>query len=631
MLVELPVELIGLIISFLSTVRDKIRLRCVSRKLRSICETPSLWRKFEWPCHEDRDCEELCLQSVLQSCGEHVQLLSFPDHVPPSKLMKLLDHCRNVIQLDIPTTELDLEQVRSVLDNMKELQKLDTKWNRETWRLLTLTFNTNLKELTVRVKMYVLGGNLSVHEGNDPFIVPMYSWVKEWMGNGFVPQNINFVTSDVDSHSASEMLRVWSILNCNSPPGHHGFLRLYYNKKYLDLFPNIPEIQIEFGQTAVLPIAKLSDFGVLGVYNLSVFLTSCMYGGETWYKAVCMDNSVEFDLKLKFVSPPSLNYVVDFDLSGRGCLRSGHLEQLAIACPNLRRLGLHSNRWCLTSLQGLQSIASYCNNLQQLNLSGISVSVDDKVQFWNILSSMRLTHLAVDIYVTEPSTADEKEKMIKLYQKLVTLIAIELNCLDRNWDLLEEWSILVDHIPFLESCYIILIESIGMQGVFTTCKKLKYLTCNRASGEMPLTANCYSLQELCFHSETIDIPESFMSTISAHGGLVHVVLDVNSVTSKGITVLIMNSPNLLTFHIYVKCIEGLDQENLQLTLKETFRKRKLFTMGGYKLEKERYYEYEQRTNLLSFWNCSFYGGMGGCSVPVETDILTTADFDTKRF
>ena len=72
MLVELPVELIGLIISFLSTVRDKIRLRCASRKLRSICETPSLWRKFEWPCYEDRDCEELCLQSVLQSYGEHV-------------------------------------------------------------------------------------------------------------------------------------------------------------------------------------------------------------------------------------------------------------------------------------------------------------------------------------------------------------------------------------------------------------------------------------------------------------------------------------------------------------------------------------------------------------------------------
>ena len=147
---------------------------------------------------------------------------------------------------------------------------------------------------------------------------------------------------------------------------------------------------------------------------------------------------------------------------------------------------------------------------------------------------MRLTHLAVDIHITEPSTADEKDKMIKLYQKLVTRIAIELHCLDWYWDHLEYngWSILVVHVPFPESCFILCIEPIGMQGVFNTCKNLKYLTCQHARGEMFLTANCYSLQELCFHSETIEI---FMSTISAHGGLVHVVLDVNSVTSEGIS------------------------------------------------------------------------------------------------
>ena len=76
--------------------------------------------------------------------------------------------------------------------------------------------------------------------------------------------------------------------------------------------------------------------------------------------------------ELRFVSPPSLNCVVDFDLSGCGCLLSGHLEQVTIACPNLRRLGLQSNSRCLTRLRGLQSIASYCNNLQGLNLIGIS-------------------------------------------------------------------------------------------------------------------------------------------------------------------------------------------------------------------------------------------------------------------
>ena len=42
-----------------------------------------------------------------------------------------------------------------------------------------------------------------------------------------------------------------------------------------------------------------------------------------------------------------------------------------------------------------------------------------------------------------------------------------------------------------------------------------------------------------------------MNTISANGELVHVVLCVRSVTSEGVTVLIKNSPNLLTLHVHI--------------------------------------------------------------------------------
>ena len=68
-------------------------------------------------------------------------------------------------------------------------------------------------------------------------------------------------------------------LNCNSPPAHHGFLKFYYNIRSFDLFPNIPEFQIEFGQTTVVPIAKTSDFGVFGLDGEFpwVFLTSYYY------------------------------------------------------------------------------------------------------------------------------------------------------------------------------------------------------------------------------------------------------------------------------------------------------------------------------------------------------------------
>ena len=197
-------------------------------------------------------------------------------------------------------------------------------------------------------------------------------------------------------------------LNRNSPPAHHGFLKFYYNIRSFDLFPNIPEFQIEFGQTAVVPIAKTSDFGVLSLDGEFpwVFLTSCMYGGEIVYKAASMESGEkELIIKFgKFVSPSSFNYVFDFDLSCCHCLLSGHLEQLAIACRNLRRLNLQSGKKCRTNLQGLQSIASYCSNLQGLNLIGIP-EVEDKVQFWEMLSGMGLTHLALELCLTEPSTA----------------------------------------------------------------------------------------------------------------------------------------------------------------------------------------------------------------------------------
>ena len=60
------------------------------------------------------------------------------------------------------------------------------------------------------------------------------------------------------------------------------------------------------------------------------------------------------------------------------------------------------------------------------------------------------------------------------------------------------------------------------------------------------TAYYNSLQQLCILSEQTDLDDNFMDTVSAHGGLIHVAFLVSSMTSKGITTLIKNTPNLLT-------------------------------------------------------------------------------------
>ena len=72
-----------------------------------------------------------------------------------------------------------------------------------------------------------------------------------------------------------------------------------------------------------------------------------------------------------------------------------------------------------------------------------------------------------------------------------------------------------------------------------------------------------------------------METVSAHGGLVHMVLIVWSVSNVGISSLVRNSPNLLTCLIYTNQFitdDYVNQDtikNLKEGLQQKFSGRKL--------------------------------------------------------
>ena len=80
-----------------------------------------------------------------------------------------------------------------------------------------------------------------------------------------------------------------------------------------------------------------------------------------------------------------------------------------------------------------------------------------------------------------------------------------------------------------------------------------------------------------------------MQSVSAHGGLVHVVVCAGSVSGDDITALIKCSPNLMTCHIYVSKIRNTGIIQLTITsftsvLKQwKFSDRKLFTHGSFEL------------------------------------------------
>ena len=119
-----------------------------------------------------------------------------------------------------------------------------------------------------------------------------------------------------------------------------------------------------------------------------------------------------------------------------------------------------------------------------------------------------------------------------------------------------------------------------------------------------------------------------MSTISAHGGLVHVVLCVKSVTSEGVTVLVRNSPNLLTFHICIDKLGNIDKDNLEATLKE---KLKLLTMGSYELVQGIHLKgSEHNTNLLSLWTTPFSFNVTIRNFTSINDTLSTDELDNHH-
>ena len=364
-LLSLPVELLVYIISFLPTVRDKVKLRYVSRRLQVVSETPSLWSEFVWPLYDRR--EE---HSVLRDCGEYIKRLVFPDHVITSTLVKMLSYCNNVTELRLPPgSKLSCKQLE-ILQSMEQLEKLEVLLSSDFKPLLQIG---RLKELTVHAE----------EKETQLFCMPC---VEEWVAKGFISYNLNIVVHtynlNIVEHEFVEQLQKsflesWRQWNSTIPVGHTAYLKLYNtgnNRSPLNFFPIFPTVQLEFSQTATLPFVKTSSFGVLGLEGDLVLLTDTVHDGRTAVKAKIMTPD-EFNHILIILnsSVKSLNFVTDFDFIQCQFLHSGHLEQLAIACPNIQRLNLGGNTECLDSLQGLRMIAHCCVDLCGLNLRGIAL------------------------------------------------------------------------------------------------------------------------------------------------------------------------------------------------------------------------------------------------------------------
>ena len=316
-LLSLPIELLVHILSFLTSARDKVKLRYVSRRLRSVTDTPSLWREFMWPYYYGSD--EGSVNNLLKVCGQHVKRLSFPHHVTPSNFVEILKskYCNGVVDLHLPTTKLNPKQLEATVLHMRQLQRMDVLWDNNLKQLLRL----DLKELTVRVKL-----NQSSLSDASEFCRSTSSWVQYWASKRFVPSNLNLVVVELQYIYPSlvmmedALLTEWYKIKSSSPVGHTGCLKLYSTfKKTLAMnFASVlPMFQLVYGQSSSLSFVSASTCGLPGLDTNLLLLTDSTSNGRIVYQVISKLNikNVDKDYLNKI---DNLNFVTEFDVSFLG-------------------------------------------------------------------------------------------------------------------------------------------------------------------------------------------------------------------------------------------------------------------------------------------------------------------------
>ena len=158
------------------------------------------------------------------------------------------------------------------------------------------------------------------------------------------------------------------------------------------------------------------------------------------------------------------------------------------------------------------------------------------------------------------------------------------------------------------------MDDVDIKVIVNNCVMLKYLSGRWYTFTLGLSAQ-NNLEQLCISISCSDT-DTFLQSISAHGGLVHVVLSAITLYDDGITALIENSPNLITCHLYAHVRSShpdykMNKRDFTMTLKRTFCGRKLFTCGSFQLSSLSHQAINNilvqgNMDIISFWSQNRY-------------------------
>ena len=182
---DLPIEVLVYIFSLLPTSRDIVRLGYVSRKMRSISETSSLWRNFLWPWYDRH--EGRSVNAVLKIVCCHQQQWE----------------CCNLTKISFGIC-LSGDDVWKVAE-LKYLQKLEIFWINSIPTKPIIAACSKLEKLV-----------LTEWIGSDQ--IPGYDYLYEWVHAGFKPLYLTVINPR--SLNATLLTTSWSKLNSQIPAGY---------------------------------------------------------------------------------------------------------------------------------------------------------------------------------------------------------------------------------------------------------------------------------------------------------------------------------------------------------------------------------------------------------------------------
>ena len=188
-----------------------------------------------------------------------------------------LKHCNNLIELSLSRTKLEPKQLGAILHHMRRLQRLDVQWDINIKDLLqVIGMNFSLRQLTIRLKPSIVYN-----------IAGKNSFLDYWLSTGFVPQNLMIVTCPTSTF-VKVPCHGWEKLKHRSPAAFAGHTKVYKSlKAQLNMYPVLPEFQLDFGKKLTLPIVKPSSVGLLlGSKDCVLGITDCTCGDKVMQKAV---------------------------------------------------------------------------------------------------------------------------------------------------------------------------------------------------------------------------------------------------------------------------------------------------------------------------------------------------------